>query len=119
VLAQLACDLRRPRTVPRSGFHPDRNVDSDLGPIRHRAPAPPPELTALVHAAFAHRRKTLAGSLALAPGARPGLRDATRAALESLGRPPDARAEQLPPEDWPRLAGAIGRECLAGLRPRS
>ena len=35
-----------------------------------------------------------------------------------LGHPPDARAERLPPEDWPRLAAAIGHERLAELRPR-
>ena len=75
------------------------------------------ELVALVHAGFAHRRKALAGSLALTPGAPDDVRDATRAALEQLGHPADARAERLPPEDWPRLAEAIGRERLAGLRP--
>jgi 16S rRNA A1518/A1519 N6-dimethyltransferase RsmA/KsgA/DIM1 with predicted DNA glycosylase/AP lyase activity len=87
--------------------------------MRRRAPAPRQELTALVHAAFAHRRKALPGSLALVPGARPDLRDAARDALGALGRPPDARAEQLAPEEWPRLAAAIGPERLAGLRPRT
>jgi 16S rRNA (adenine1518-N6/adenine1519-N6)-dimethyltransferase len=72
-----------------------------------------------VHAAFAHRRKALAGSLALAPGARPDLRDAARDALLAVGRPPDARAEQLAPDEWPRLAAALGRERLSGLRPRA
>ena len=119
VLAQLACEVRILRKVPRTVFHPEPNVESALVLMRRRAPAPTPELTALVHAAFAHRRKALAGSLSLAPGARPGLRDGARAALESLGRPPDARAEQLPPEEWPRLAEAIGRERLTGLRPRA
>ena len=32
--------------------------------------------------------------------------------------PPDARGEQLAPEEWPRLAAAIGGERLSGLRPR-
>jgi 16S rRNA (adenine1518-N6/adenine1519-N6)-dimethyltransferase len=72
-----------------------------------------------VHAAFAHRRKALAGSLALAPGARPDLRVAARQALDELGRPPDARAEQLAPDEWPLLADAIGRELVAELRPRA
>ncbi|HKP20244.1 MAG TPA: hypothetical protein VJT68_01920, partial [Thermoleophilaceae bacterium] len=62
--------------------------------------------------------KALAGSLALAPGAPDGIRDATRAALEELGQPADARAERLPPEDWPRLAGLLGHERLGDLRPR-
>jgi hypothetical protein len=71
-----------------------------------------------VHAGFAHRRKALAGSLALTPGAPPEIRDATRAALEELALPPDTRAERLAPRDWPRLADAIGRDRLTGLRPR-
>jgi len=118
VLAQLACEVRVLRRVPRTVFHPEPNVESALVVMRRRAPAPPPELTALVHAAFAHRRKALAGSLALVPGAPEGVRDATRDALVGIGHPADARAERIPAEDWPRLADAIGRDRLAGLRPR-
>jgi 16S rRNA (adenine1518-N6/adenine1519-N6)-dimethyltransferase len=118
VLAQLACEVRFLRKVPRTVFHPEPNVDSALLVMRRRAPAPPSELVALVHAAFAHRRKALAGSVALAPGAPEGIRELARAALVSLGHPADARAERLAPEDWPRLAEAIGRERLADLRPR-
>jgi 16S rRNA (adenine1518-N6/adenine1519-N6)-dimethyltransferase len=118
VLAQLACEVRVLRRVPRTVFHPEPNVESALVVMRRRAPAPPPELTALVHAAFAHRRKALAGSLALVPGAPEGVRDATRDALVAIGHPADARAERIPAEDWPRLADAIGRDRLAGLRPR-
>jgi 16S rRNA (adenine1518-N6/adenine1519-N6)-dimethyltransferase len=118
VLAQLACEVRVLRRIPRTVFHPEPNVESALVRMRRRAPAPAPELTALVHAAFAHRRKALAGSLALAPGAPPDLRDATRRALQAIGQPPDARAERLAPADWPRLAEALGEERLAGLRPR-
>jgi 16S rRNA (adenine1518-N6/adenine1519-N6)-dimethyltransferase len=119
VLAQLACDVRLLRKVPRTVFHPEPNVDSALVVLRRRAAAPPGELVALVHAGFAHRRKAMAGSLALTPGAPDDIRDATRAALEELGHPADARAERLPPEDWPRLADGIGRERLAELRPRA
>jgi 16S rRNA (adenine1518-N6/adenine1519-N6)-dimethyltransferase len=118
VLAQLACEVRFLRKVPRTVFHPEPNVDSALVVLRRRAAAPPDELVALVHAAFAHRRKVLAGSLALIPGAPADIRDATRAALEDLGHPADARAERIPPESWPRLADAIGRDRLAQLRPR-
>jgi 16S rRNA (adenine1518-N6/adenine1519-N6)-dimethyltransferase len=119
VLAQLSCDVRFLRKVPRTVFHPAPNVDSALLVLRRQAPAPRPELVALVHAAFAHRRKALAGSLALTPGAPDDIREATRAALEQLGHAADARAERLPPEDWPRLAEALGAELLAGLRPRT
>jgi 16S rRNA (adenine1518-N6/adenine1519-N6)-dimethyltransferase len=118
VLAQLACEVSFLRKVPRSVFQPEPNVDSALVVLRRRAAAPQDELVALVHAGFAHRRKALAGSLALTPGAPDDLRDATRAALAQLGHPADARAERLPPDDWPRLADAIGREPLADLRPR-
>jgi 16S rRNA (adenine1518-N6/adenine1519-N6)-dimethyltransferase len=119
VLTQLSCEVRLQRKVPRTVFHPEPNVDSALVVLRRRGPAPADELVALVHAGFAHRRKALAGSLALAPGAPERIRDDTRAALEQLGHPPDARAERLAPEDWPRLADAIGRDRLAGLRPRA
>lgn len=119
VLAQLACHVRLLRKVPRTVFHPEPNVDSALVVLRRRGPAPPEELVALIHAGFAHRRKALSGSLALTPGAPDDIRDATRGALEQLGHPADARAERLPPDDWPRLADAIGRERLAALRPRA
>jgi len=118
VLVQLACDVQVLRRIPRTVFHPEPNVDSALVLLRRRAQTPSPELTALVHAGFAHRRKALAGSLALAPGAPDDLRDATRAALTAIGQAADARAERLAPDDWPRLAEAIGPERLAGLRPR-
>jgi 16S rRNA (adenine1518-N6/adenine1519-N6)-dimethyltransferase len=119
VLAQLACEVRFLRKVPRTVFHPEPNVDSALVVLRRRAPAPSPELVALVHAGFAHRRKALAGSLALTPGAPDDIREAARAGLEELGHPADARAERLPPEDWPRLADALGPESLAQLAPRA
>jgi 16S rRNA (adenine1518-N6/adenine1519-N6)-dimethyltransferase len=118
VLAQLACEVRFLRRVPSSVFHPRPNVDSALVVLRRRASAADPLVTALVHAGFAHRRKALASSLALIPGAGDDLRGRTRAALERMGHPPDARAERLPPADWPRLAEAIGREQLADLAPR-
>jgi 16S rRNA (adenine1518-N6/adenine1519-N6)-dimethyltransferase len=108
VLAQLACEVRVLRKVPRTVFHPAPRVDSVLVTMRRTGPAPPDALRDLVHAGFAHRRKALAGSLALAPGAAPGVRDAARAALEAIGRPADARAERLSPDDWIRLAEELG-----------
>ena len=118
VLAQLSCEVRFLRKVPRTVFHPVPNVDSALVLLRRTAPAPPAELVALVHAGFAHRRKALAGSLALAPGAPEDIRAATRGALERMGLPADARAERLAPADWSRLATELGGERLAALRPR-
>jgi 16S rRNA (adenine1518-N6/adenine1519-N6)-dimethyltransferase len=109
VLAQLAADVRFLRRVPRTVFHPQPNVESALVILRRTGPSPPAELRGLVHAAFAHRRKALAGSLALAEDAHDDIRGRARAALEELGHPADARAERLPPEDWPRLAERLGR----------
>ena len=103
VLAQLACDVRVLRPVSRTVFHPVPNVDSVLVGLTRRGPAPDPELRALVHHGFAHRRKALARSLSLAPAAAPGIRDRAREALEAIGRPVDARAEQLAPEEWRAL----------------
>ena len=117
VLAQMACEVRVVRRVPRTVFHPEPNVDSALLRMRRTGPSPPPAVRALVHAAFAHRRKALARSLALAPGAPDGVRDATRAALEQIGHPPDARAERLSPADFTRLGEILGHASLAGLRP--
>ncbi|HUB74902.1 MAG TPA: 16S rRNA (adenine(1518)-N(6)/adenine(1519)-N(6))-dimethyltransferase RsmA [Solirubrobacteraceae bacterium] len=74
-----------------------------------------PALRALVAGAFAHRRKTLAGSLAIAaadaggrgaPAARS--REHVRAALERLGQRADVRAERLAPEDFRALARELG-----------
>ncbi|HZN90429.1 MAG TPA: 16S rRNA (adenine(1518)-N(6)/adenine(1519)-N(6))-dimethyltransferase RsmA [Myxococcota bacterium] len=113
VLAQLACDVGVERRVPAAVFRPVPNVESALVVMRRRGSAPDPGLSALVHAGFAHRRKSLAGSLALAPGAPEGIRDATRAALGELGQPADARAERLAPDEWVRLASALGERGLS------
>ncbi len=105
VLAQLSCDVRVVRTVSRSVFHPVPNVDSVLLLlVRHEGDDATHELRELVRQAFAHRRKALAGSLALAPGALDGTRERVRAALVELGHPPDVRAERLSPEDFRALA---------------
>ena len=103
VLAQLACDVQVLRPVARTVFSPVPNVDSVLVGLTRTGPAAVPALGELAGAAFAHRRKALAGSLALAPGAAPGVRESARAALVALGHPADARAERLSPEDFRAL----------------
>jgi 16S rRNA (adenine1518-N6/adenine1519-N6)-dimethyltransferase len=103
VLAQLACEVKILRPISRTVFHPVPNVDSVLVGLTRRAPAPDPALRALVHQGFAHRRKALARSLALAGRDR----DRVRAALEAIGHQVDARAETLSPDDWRRLDEAL------------
>jgi 16S rRNA (adenine1518-N6/adenine1519-N6)-dimethyltransferase len=109
VLAQLACDVRVARAVSRNVFHPVPNVDSVLVVLERFGPAPDPALRALVRHAFAHRRKALAGSLALAADAPAGIRERARAALVALGQPADARAERLSPPDFAALGDALER----------
>jgi 16S rRNA (adenine1518-N6/adenine1519-N6)-dimethyltransferase len=111
VLAQLACDVRVLRRVPPTVFRPAPHVDSVLVGLRRRGPAAERALRDLVHAGFAHRRKALAGSLALAPGAPDDIRDRARAALQEIGHPPDERAERLAPEEFRQLAQRLGAEA--------
>jgi 16S rRNA (adenine1518-N6/adenine1519-N6)-dimethyltransferase len=115
VLAQLDCEVRVLRPIPRTVFQPVPNVDSVLIEMRRRdhGEAASPAVRALVSGAFAHRRKTLSGSLSLAGAARPGRagapsRGQVREALVQLGQPPDARAERLAPEEFRALAGILG-----------
>jgi 16S rRNA (adenine1518-N6/adenine1519-N6)-dimethyltransferase len=122
VLAQLACEVRVLRPISRQVFFPVPNVDSVLVGLERREAAPtgashvragevpppvvPPGLRAFVQGAFAHRRKALARSVALAGMAD---RDAVRAALEALGEPADVRAERLAPERLRELWEAVAR----------
>jgi 16S rRNA (adenine1518-N6/adenine1519-N6)-dimethyltransferase len=58
----------------------------------------------IVEAAFAHRRKTLANSLALTGIAS---RAQAAAALVAIGRDPSERAERLHPGEFVDLAAAL------------
>jgi 16S rRNA (adenine1518-N6/adenine1519-N6)-dimethyltransferase len=113
VLAQLACEVRVLRPVSRQVFRPVPNVDSVLLGLKRRGDAADVLLSAVVHGAFAHRRKTLAGSLSIAAGRSAVLggggdvRGRARAALVDLGHPPDARAERLAPAEFRALARAL------------
>ena len=57
-----------------------------------------------VEGAFAHRRKTAANALAQSGLAT---RDRAEEALGAIGRPPNARAEELTPQEFVRLAEAL------------
>jgi 16S rRNA (adenine1518-N6/adenine1519-N6)-dimethyltransferase len=108
VLAQLACEVRVLRPVARTVFRPVPRVDSVLVGLRRRdAAVVDAGVRSLVHDAFAHRRKALAGSLALAPGSAPGVRERARAALVDMGHPADERAERLSPAEFRELAARL------------
>jgi 16S rRNA (adenine1518-N6/adenine1519-N6)-dimethyltransferase len=109
VLAQLAAEVKVLRPVARTVFRPVPHVDSVLIGLRRSAPAAGAPLRALVHDAFAHRRKALAGSLALAADAPEDIRERARAALLELGHPADARAERLSPEEFRELARRLAQ----------
>jgi 16S rRNA (adenine1518-N6/adenine1519-N6)-dimethyltransferase len=102
VLVQLVTERVGFHPVARTVFRPPPNVDSALVALRRRGLLPEryPAVKRLVEAAFAHRRKTLPNSLALA-----GHADRARAAeaLEQLGFPPATRAERLAPGDFVAL----------------
>jgi 16S rRNA (adenine1518-N6/adenine1519-N6)-dimethyltransferase len=101
VLVQLAAQRTGFHPVSRTVFRPPPRVDSALVAFRRRPiPARYPQVKRVVEAAFAHRRKTLPNSLALAGLAS---REEAAKALGVLGRPPDARAEALAPADFVEL----------------
>jgi 16S rRNA (adenine1518-N6/adenine1519-N6)-dimethyltransferase len=104
VLSQISCEVRIVRAIPRTVFRPVPRVDSALVALRRTGPPADPAVRKLVHEAFAHRRKALAGSLALASGAPAGVRERARAALEAMGHPADERAERLSPQEFLDLA---------------
>jgi 16S rRNA (adenine1518-N6/adenine1519-N6)-dimethyltransferase len=105
VLLQLATRRTGFHPVSRTVFRPPPNVDSALVAFE-RIDRPPdwPRVRAVVDAAFSHRRKTLPNSVALA-----GLAGRERAAraLESVGRAPETRAEELAPAEFVALAEAL------------
>jgi 16S rRNA (adenine1518-N6/adenine1519-N6)-dimethyltransferase len=107
VLVQLAAERTGFHPVSRTVFRPQPNVDSALVAFRRRGPLPEQygDVKAVVSAAFAHRRKTLPNSIALA-GLAP--RERAAAALEAIGRDPAVRAEALAPPELVALTEALG-----------
>jgi len=105
VLLQLAAERTAFHPVSRTVFRPRPNVDSALIAFR-RVPPPAafPSVRKVVQGAFAHRRKTLPNSLALA-----GVADRTRAegALDSIGQPSNVHAEALAPAEFVALTEAL------------
>ena len=100
VLLQLACRSFFLRPVGIEVFMPRPRVQSAIVGLERIGAGPSPAVRALVHAAFAQRRKTLVNALAAA-GA-----DKARvlAALGARGLSPTARAQELAPPVFVDLA---------------
>jgi len=105
VLVQLAAERTGFHPISRTVFRPQPNVDSALVAFRRtELPADYRRVKAVVAAAFAHRRKTLPNSLALAGLAT---REEAAEALAAIGRPPATRAEALAPPELVELTKAL------------
>jgi len=104
VLVQLACETKMLRPVDPSVFRPRPRVGSAVIGLRRTGPGADPATRELVRAAFAHRRKTLARSLAYA---RPGMLGRARALLPELGLRLETRAEAVTPPEFAELARSL------------
>jgi 16S rRNA (adenine1518-N6/adenine1519-N6)-dimethyltransferase len=104
VVAQLACEVELVRTVDPAVFKPRPRVESAILRLQRHGPGADAATRALIRAAFAHRRKSLARSLE--HGARGSLGPA-RAALVELGLAADARAEALSPAQFAALSAKL------------
>jgi 16S rRNA (adenine1518-N6/adenine1519-N6)-dimethyltransferase len=104
VAVQLATERTGFHPVSREVFRPRPNVDSALVAFRRIAPGISPQVRHVVDAAFGHRRKTLANSVALS-----GLttRERVVSALAEIGRDSNVRAEALTPPEFVALAGNL------------
>jgi 16S rRNA (adenine1518-N6/adenine1519-N6)-dimethyltransferase len=105
VLVQLAAERTGFHAVSPNVFRPRPRVESALVAFR-RLPLPNDfaRIKQVTHGAFAHRRKTLARALELSDVVSRA--DAQRA-LADLGVSERARAEELSPQQFVALAGAL------------
>ena len=101
VLVQLATRRTGFRAVPPTAFRPRPRVDSALVAFERVEGPSFSWIRPVVEGAFAHRRKTLANSLALVGFAS---RKRVEDALASLGLAANIRAQDLAPHDFVRLA---------------
>src|SRR5262249_38336486 len=104
VLLQLAAERTGLHPVSREVFRPRPNVDSALVAFSRTGPAAPRAVKRVVDAAFGHRRKTLANSLALSGVAS---RERGVDALAACGQGSRVRAVALEPAAFVALTEAL------------
>jgi 16S rRNA (adenine1518-N6/adenine1519-N6)-dimethyltransferase len=105
VLVQLHTRKLGSHRVPPTAFRPRPRVESAIvGFERYTGPRLD-VVRPVVESAFAHRRKTLANSLAHSGFAS---RSEAELALAEIGREPGVRAEELAPEEFVALANLLG-----------
>jgi 16S rRNA (adenine1518-N6/adenine1519-N6)-dimethyltransferase len=85
-------------------FRPRPRVESALVAFERAPIAPIASVRPVVEAAFAHRRKTLANSVALAGLAQ---RSRVEESLTAIGLSTRARAEELLPEEFVELGNHL------------
>lgn len=105
VLMRILFDVERLFDVGSGAFRPAPDVTSTVLRLSPRAGAVlATSVRETVNRAYLHRRKMIKKTLA-APGV---VNEATIAGiLESMGRPANARPEELEPDEWPSLVAAI------------
>ena len=108
VFSQLRAQISPICKVSRGCFNPPPKVESMVLAFQKRASWPVPadaweRFKKLVNAAFLHRRKTLFNSWQLCGYDKQKI----QRALEQCGVAPSARAEQVPPETYVRLANLL------------
>jgi len=101
VLVQLSARKVGFHAVSPAVFRPQPRVDSALVAFERDVVAPISDVRPAVEAAFAHRRKTAANSIALSGLA---LRAQVEEALSAMGHLVNARAEELEPREFVQLA---------------
>jgi 16S rRNA (adenine1518-N6/adenine1519-N6)-dimethyltransferase len=104
VLVQLETRKVGFHAVSPTVFRPRPRVESALVAFTRTEGPPLESVKPVVEAAFAHRRKTLANSVALSGLAA---REQTEAALAEIGKPANVRAEELAPPEFVALAAAL------------
>jgi 16S rRNA (adenine1518-N6/adenine1519-N6)-dimethyltransferase len=103
VFAQLLFDVERLFDVGAGAFHPPPEIVSTVLRLQsHVERTLSRELRDAVNRAFRHRRKMIRKTLQGAVASE----EALGTALEAIGRPANARPEQLAANDWPRFLAA-------------